>query len=83
MELLDCPKCKTTKLLPLSDYAADGASVIFKAWACPNEKCGFCLRIDKGTCSYDRVTPAVPNPDRSSRALANHPSPRPPSIPRR
>jgi hypothetical protein len=75
MELPDCPHCKTTKLLPLSDYASDGASVIFKAWACPNEACSFVLRIDKGTCSYDRVTPAVPNPDKTRRALSNHPDP--------
>jgi hypothetical protein len=74
MELPICPKCKTT-LLPLSDYASDGASVIFKAWACPNESCGFALRIDKGTVSYDRVMSAVPNPDRARRALSNHPDP--------
>ena len=83
MELPTCPKCKTGPLLPLSDYAADGSSVIFKCWACPNTDCGFVLRIDKGSCSYDRVTPAVPDPDKSRRSYINHPSPRPPSVPRR
>lgn len=86
MELPKCPECPGNPLgilLPLSDYHDNGASVIFKAWACCNPKCGFVLRIDKGTCSYDRVTPAVSDIGKGGRSLSNAPSPKPPPITRR
>lgn len=87
MELPKCPKCSKGNplgiLLPLSDYAADGAAVIFKAWACANEACGFALRIDKGAISYDRVTASVPVAGTGWRSGGHHPDPKPPSIPRR
>jgi len=41
-------------MLPLSDYG-DGASVLYKAWACINDKCGFGLRVDKGVVTYMHV----------------------------
>ena len=34
MELPKCQKCNNGLLIPLSDYGQEGASVIFKAWAC-------------------------------------------------
>jgi hypothetical protein len=54
-ELPPCPTCGTGLLLPFSDYGPEaGAAVVFKAWACSNPSCGFCLRIDKGGVSYGR-----------------------------
>lgn len=57
MELLlpDCLKCNTGKLLPLSDYGRDGASIRYKAWACSNPECGFNLRIDNGEISFGKT----------------------------
>ena len=49
-----CMKCNTGILLPLSDYGQEGATVIFKAWACNNPDCGFSIRIDKGDVSFGR-----------------------------
>ena len=43
-----CQKCSTGVLVPLSDYGQEGASVMFKAWVCPNPACGFNLKIHKG-----------------------------------
>jgi hypothetical protein len=41
--------------LPFSDYGPEGgAAIVFKAWACSNPACGFCLRIDKGGVTYGR-----------------------------
>jgi hypothetical protein len=54
MELPKCQKCNNGTLIPLSDYGQEGASVIFKAWACTNPDCGFSLRVDKGEVSYGR-----------------------------
>jgi hypothetical protein len=48
MEPPKCQKCNDGVLIPLSDYGQDGASVMYKAWACTNPYCGFSLRIDKG-----------------------------------
>lgn len=57
MELVKCPKCKNFPLLPLSDYGGEhGGSVRWKAWVCADEKCGYSVRIDKGTVSYRKVT---------------------------
>jgi hypothetical protein len=51
----DCLKCKTGKLLPLSDYGRDGASIRYKAWACSNPECGFNIRIDNGEISFGKT----------------------------
>jgi hypothetical protein len=47
-ELPNCQKCNEGKLLCFSDYGQEGASVIFKTWACSNPTCGFYVRADKG-----------------------------------
>lgn len=55
-----CPKCMKFRIVPLSDYGSDvGGSVMFKAWVCLNERCGWALRIDRGQISYtfDKVKP--------------------------
>jgi hypothetical protein len=49
-----CLKCNSGRLLPLSDYGRDGASIMFKAWVCSNPECGFSLRIDNGEISYGK-----------------------------
>ena len=54
MELPKCQKCGNGKLIPLSDYGQDGASVMYKAWVCTHPDCGFSLRIDKGEVSFGR-----------------------------
>ena len=51
MDLPKCQKCNNGLLIPLSDYGQEGASVMYKAWACTNPDCGFSLRIDKGQVS--------------------------------
>lgn len=43
-----CVSCKAGVLLPLSDYATNGAAIMFKAWVCSNPECGRGLRIDAG-----------------------------------
>ncbi len=53
--LPDCLKCKNGKLLPLSDYGRDGATIKYKAWACSNPDCGFNLRIDNGEISFGKT----------------------------
>ncbi len=55
IQLPDCLKCNTGKLLPLSDYGRDGASIRYKAWACSNPECGFNLRIDNGEISFGKT----------------------------
>lgn len=45
-----CPLCPGT-LLPISDFARDGASVTFKAWTCSNPRCAYTVRIDGGKIS--------------------------------
>jgi hypothetical protein len=53
MESPQCPKCKTWVLVPLSDFGGDsGGSVQYKAWVCLDSKCGYTIRIDKGTVQY-------------------------------
>ncbi len=54
-EFPQCLKCKTGRLLPLSDYGRDGATIRFKAWACSNPECGFNVRIDNGEISYGKA----------------------------
>jgi hypothetical protein len=53
MELPTCPRCKAFLLLPLSDFGGDaGGSVMYKAWVCADSRCGWTVRIDKGTVMY-------------------------------
>src|SRR5215468_4829 len=54
LEFPKCQKCNNGTLIPLSDYGQEGASVIFKAWACTNPDCGFSLRVDKGEITYGK-----------------------------
>ena len=54
MDLPKCQKCNNGLMIPLSDYGQDGASVMYKAWACTNPDCGFSIRIDKGEVSYGK-----------------------------
>jgi hypothetical protein len=49
-----CLKCEKGRLLPLSDYGREGATIKFKAWVCSNPECGFSLRIDNGEISYGK-----------------------------
>jgi hypothetical protein len=49
-----CMACEGGRLVPLSDYGTDGASVLYKAWVCINPACGFSLRIDKGQVTYGK-----------------------------
>lgn len=56
MSFPKCPKCSTGVLLPLSDYGRDGATILYKAWACTNPTCGFNIRIDNGDISFGRQT---------------------------
>lgn len=53
-ELPECLKCKQGRLIPLSDYGRDGASIMYKAWVCSNPECGFSIRIDNGELSYGK-----------------------------
>ena len=53
-ELPPCRKCEDGKLVPLSDYGRDGASIMFKAWVCTSPECGFNIRIDNGEISFGR-----------------------------
>ena len=54
LEFPPCQKCNSGKLLPLSDYGRDGATITYKAWACTNPDCGFSIRIDNGEISYGK-----------------------------
>lgn len=49
-----CLKCDKGRLLPLSDYGRDGATIKYKAWVCSNPDCGFTLRIDNGEISFGK-----------------------------
>lgn len=55
MDWTKCLACNKGVLLPLSDYAPEGASVLFKAWCCSNHACGFVLRIDRGQPSHEFI----------------------------
>ena len=53
IEFPKCPRCKIQMLVPLSDYGGDsGGSVMYKAWVCIDQACGWTIRIDKGQVSY-------------------------------
>ena len=54
VELPKCLKCETGVLVPLSDYGREGSSIMYKAWVCTNQDCGFNLRIDNGEISVGR-----------------------------
>jgi len=54
-EFPQCLRCGRGRLLPMSDYGREGASILFKAWACNNPECGFNLRIDNGELSFGRT----------------------------
>lgn len=60
-----CPSCSKGLLLPLSDYAPEGASVRYKAWACSRSQCGYVIRADKGVVAYERV--GIEQPRRQMR----------------
>jgi len=49
-----CLKCNSGRLLPLSDYGRDGATIKYKAWVCSNPDCGFSIRIDNGEISFGK-----------------------------
>ncbi len=53
-QLPGCLKCNEGLLVPLSDYGRDGATIMYKAWACSNPDCGFSIRIDNGEISYGK-----------------------------
>lgn len=43
-----CRECGEGDLVPLSDFGAQGASVMYKAWVCTNPECGFNVKIRNG-----------------------------------
>ena len=60
-ELPMCPSCYNKsdhpqdhwRMVPLSDFGPDGASLYYKAWACTNSKCRHVLHIQKGIVHYN------------------------------
>jgi hypothetical protein len=40
--------CDEGRLVPLSDFGAQGAAVQYKAWVCTNPECEFNLKIRNG-----------------------------------
>ena len=52
--LIECQKCNSGVLVPLSDYGREGASIRYKAWVCTNPDCGFNIRIDNGEISFGK-----------------------------
>lgn len=58
-----CPSCRLNggtgarvehMMVPLSDFANEGSSVEYKAWACINPKCKYVVKITKGNVEYTR-----------------------------
>jgi len=43
-----CRQCEDGELVPLSDFSNQGASLMYKAWACTNVACGYNLKIRSG-----------------------------------
>jgi len=41
-------RCNVRRLVPLSDFGAQGAAVHYKAWDCANLECEFNLKIRNG-----------------------------------
>ena len=50
-----CMKCGKGQLIPLSDYGRDGAPIMYKAWVCSDQECGYNIRIDNGEISLGRT----------------------------
>jgi len=48
-----CRRCGAGDLVPLSDFGAQGAEVLYKAWVCTNPDCGFNLKIRNGEVFVD------------------------------
>ena len=72
MDLPKCQKCNNGLLIPLSDYGQEGASVMYKAWACTNPDCGFSIRIDKGEVTYGKESSrSTDTPIVKSKLLSN------------
>ncbi len=44
----ECMSCGEGRLVPLSDFGAQGAAVHYKAWVCTNPECEFNLKIRNG-----------------------------------
>ena len=60
-----CMKCEVGRLVPLSDYGGQGASVVYKAWVCINPECGFNLKIRNGDIYLNEpITPGGNNSPR-------------------
>ena len=60
-----CLKCNEGKLVPLSDYGGQGASVHYKAWVCINPDCGFNIKIRNGDIYLNEpITPGGMNTSR-------------------
>jgi hypothetical protein len=55
MELPKCQKCNNGTLIPLSNNGQEGASVIFRVWACTNPECGFSLARAEATKTVELV----------------------------
>lgn len=55
LRFLQCQKCDTGYLLPLSDYGRDGAPIRYKAWVCSSPECGSNIRIDNGEITFGRA----------------------------
>ena len=60
-----CMKCNEGRLVPLSDYGGQGASVHYKAWVCINPGCGFNIKIRNGDIYLNEpITPGGMNSSR-------------------
>ena len=46
--VLECKRCGTGNLVPLSDFGSQGAPIHYKAWVCTNPDCGFNIKIRNG-----------------------------------
>jgi hypothetical protein len=53
VEFPPCRRCGEGDLVPLSDFGAQGAEVLYKAWVCTNPSCGFNLKIRNGEVFVD------------------------------
>lgn len=57
MELPLCPRCRVSKLIPLSDWGLEGATITFKTWTCVDLKCQFMIKSVKGEPVYYNLGP--------------------------
>jgi hypothetical protein len=44
----ECINCDEGRLVPLSDFGAQGAAVHYKAWVCTNPECEYNIKIRNG-----------------------------------